>query len=204
VSRPVGVGAVPSARPGASARLPSPLPNLLVVTQMGDAIPRSRYVPRLGDTPSVEGHRGDRIALRIPRLPARVPADQGVWGNNGGNPIEMLLFDFSVDPELGHGSSLKQDGSPLTPRVVSGSRRRAEPKLPVLDERDPSPADPGSSASAATAMRRTSSASPPSSTICATTSRELAVIPRDRSPRRHGLPNGARPARGSDAALRGR
>ena len=36
---------------GTSARLPSPLPTLLVFTRSGDAIPRTRYPPRTRDVP---------------------------------------------------------------------------------------------------------------------------------------------------------
>ncbi len=94
---PTGGGRVmPRARPGTSARLPSPLPNLLVVTHMGDAIPRTSYLPRMGDA-IPRSRDSSAYALRIPRLPVRIPSDQGIRRDERRDPIEVLALDLSVD-----------------------------------------------------------------------------------------------------------
>ena len=182
---------MPRARPGTSARLPSPLPNLLVLTPLGDAIPRTRYPPRSRYSSLDRG----TARLWLPGLAVRVPADQHVRGDERGDPLQLGRARARRRPRARR-RALPGRGSAFVfvsirrPSLLSArgrARRRRGKRCPPMRS-------PGRSVSAATLARRMSSASPPSATICRTASSEPALIPRDRRPRMLELPSGARPA----------
>ena len=128
---------MPRARPGTSARLPSPLPNLLVLTPLGDAIPRTRYHPRSGCSSLDRG-----MARRwIPRLAVRVPADQHVRGDERGDPLQLGPLAGPVDPELTDERSLEEDRSSGSSRFVRHPCRRPETEQAAVEEGDARPCD---------------------------------------------------------------
>src|SRR5262245_23275047 len=135
---PTGGGRGNTARPPeASARLPSPLP-ASPCNHANEGFNPSNEVPHSNGGRSLDRVSG-AASLRLPGLPAGVPADEDERGDERRDGLELLLGQRAVDPQFPDVRALIRDLGSSASRFVLIACSRAEPERALLRERDPGP-----------------------------------------------------------------